>query len=121
MTTISFGSWLPPYPLIDQRADSHILVDLNVPYRNVGYRSAKRTNGRTVTLSGEIRVANIADIQTQIAMMRRLADGTIRSLTLEDGTTMYAILTDVNYTLDTTLWPSQVPYSVTFLETESPD
>jgi hypothetical protein len=117
---LRFGPLELPHALTDQREDSWVQIEHDVPGRNVAYRAAKRSNGRTFTMSGEIRATSIQDVLQQIEFMRRLSDGVVRELYLGDSAT-YAMLGDVDYKLDFTgLWPKRIPYQLTFLECEAP-
>jgi hypothetical protein len=109
---------LPPIMNI-QNADSRVLIEHDVPGRNVAYRSARKTNGRTVTVTCELRPTSIGDALLQIETWRRFSDGLVRSVTFNE-TTMYAMLGDVEYVLEVGLWPSRIPLMLTFLECEAP-
>lgn len=119
---VRFGNYALPHVLQAQIQKSRVEIERTVPYRDVAYRSGQTTKGRTVTLSGEIRVATISGAAFWIELLRRLADNMNRLFDLEDGETsaFNAKLIDPDYQLNVESWTSgdyHVPYSVTFLET----
>jgi hypothetical protein len=118
---VRFGNYALPHVLQAQIQKSRVEIERTVPCRDVAYRSDQTTKGRTVTLSGEIRVATISEVAFWIEFLRRLADDTERLLDLEneETETFNGKLVDPSYTLDVADWIAndyRVPYSVTLLE-----
>jgi hypothetical protein len=101
---------------------SRVEIERAVPYRVVAYRADQTTQGRRVTISGEIRVPTIGEVAFWIELLRRLADDETRLLDFEDDTTssFNAKMVDPGYALSVGDWFNTgrcyVPYTVTFLE-----
>jgi hypothetical protein len=95
------GNYELPHVLDAEIRKSRIEIERTVPYRDVAYRSDQTTKGRTVTVSGEIRVTTISEAAFWIELLRRLADDTARLLDLEDDETptFNAKLVSPQYTL----------------------
>ena len=118
---VRFGNYALPHVLQAQIQKSRVEIERTVPCRDVAYRSDQTTKGRTVTLSGEIRVVTISGAAFWIELLRRLADDVKRLFDLEDGETsaFNAKLVDPSYVLDIVDWIAndyRIPYSVTLLE-----
>lgn len=118
---VRFGNYELPHALVNQMQTSHIEIERNVPYRDVAYRADQTTKGRTIALSGEIRVASISEAAFWIELLRRLADDRERLFDREDGTTesFNTKLVSPSFTFDSSTWlpgDYRLPYSVTLLE-----
>jgi hypothetical protein len=141
---VKFGTLTFPHVLDVSPQSSYRNIEQAVPTRTVAYREPQTTLGRVITVSGEIRETEAGVVSATIQDIRDLNDGVARSLDLEDGDTaaFYAFLTDPEFELNaenwsvtsawiwgqaiwgTTKWGIQgqfrAPYSVKFLESQSP-
>jgi hypothetical protein len=124
---VTFNSFTFPAVQTAQITNAHEEIERAVPMRTVAYRVDRAELGRTVRLDGEIRVTSLDTLRETIDEIRGLADGSARSLDLEDGTAIFnALLADPEYSLDadkillSTIFSAdgrfRVPYSVTLLE-----
>jgi len=119
---VRYGNYELPHVLAAQLQKSRVEIERSVPGRNIAYRADQTMRGRTVTVSGEIRVDSISEAAFWIELLRRLADDTKRLLDLEDGETeaFNAKLVDLGYELRAGDWCNMgrcyVPYTVNLLE-----
>jgi len=119
---VRFGNYQLPHVLDVQIQKSRVEIERVIPYRFVAYRSDQTTKGRTVALSGEIRVDAISEAAFWIELLRRLCDDESRLFDLEDGetATFNAKMVDPGYVLSVGDWFNTgrcyIPYSVTLLE-----
>lgn len=113
-----------PHPLTATETKAHQEIELKRPYANVAYRIEMADLGRTFKVTGEIRETDRIQALIRLLWFRRLSDGAVSVLNLEDdaGTTLNAKLGDVEYTITVGDWyPGyyRVPYTVTFLESQT--
>ena len=119
---VMFGPVALPHVLSFQIQTAREEMKRTVPYRNIAYRVDHTTHGRTLNITGEIRETSLSDVYMRIDQLRRLNDGTSRSLDLQDGQmdVFNAKLVDPEYDLAVgdcfNTGRCYVPYTVTFLE-----